>query len=225
MGIENLSEMYQAISMARENNSKTFDYIGNNTLFKSGLKEYLKMHFGKDIKFDREETFAYIQAHYKNVGIEINVWDGIILTIEDEKSKELSKDFEVIFSNIVGLDKICSYDFCTNYNLQKTIYPTFEWNLNPERRLYELVNRFGIVPGSYVQNLEDNYTSSIIENLGNNLLTLEGYIELFGNSSYPGLKFHKIREIQKQHPTIKDYMISSWIDISKENLSLVKKVG
>ena len=63
MNIERLSNIFKAINMARESNLPNFDYSGNHNKFNQGLKEYLQSYFGNDIRFDRNETFAYIQAN------------------------------------------------------------------------------------------------------------------------------------------------------------------
>lgn len=228
MNIERLSNIFKAINMARESNLPNFDYSGNHDKFNKGLKEYLQIYFGNDINFDRDETFAYIQAHYKNVPIEINTFGGIILTVEDISKKDIAKDFEPIFKNILGVDMLCSYDFCT-YDKEKTVYPTFEWNLNPDARLNDLVNNFVTMPNQHILNFKDYYNTSIINNLGNEVLSLDGYLKLFGkdNSSYMFNPYfsHKMRLIENIHPNIKSYMVYSWVETSRSRLSLIKKVG
>ena len=229
MNIERLSNIFKAINMARESNLPNFDYSGNQEKFNQGLKEYLQSYFGNDIRFDRNETFAYIQANYKNVPIEINTFGGIILTIEDLEKTELSKDFEPLFKQLLGVDILCSYDFCTIDEEGKTLYPTFEWNLNPDSRLHDLVSNYVTTPNQHILNLKDYYNTSIINNLGNEVLSFDGYLQLFGKDSSSHmfqLYFnYKMRLIESIHPNIKSYMVYSWVESSRSRLSLMKKVG
>lgn len=217
--LEELNRIFESLSGARKLNLADFPYSETNDKFKNKLKECLKEEFGDNIQFDREETFAYVQAHYKGVGIEINTWDGIIFTVEDENEASLVEDFKPVFDKIAGCEAICSYEFCSNEGGEKTVYPTIEWSLDSERRLFELVS-FKNYPG-YVRNLEDYYTQTIIRNLGRGLFTMEGYKKVF-KSGYrnPTYTLHKVTQIQKQNPNIDATVIYAWISSSEKRLDL-----
>lgn len=220
--LDELRNIFSSIDEASSRNASDFPYSETQASFNQKLKEFLEGHFGSDIKFDRDETFAYIQAHYKEIGIEINVYGGIILSVEDKEATNIVKDFEPIFSGIVGSAPICRYNYCSRVG--KTSYPTVEWNHHPEDRLYELVHGYSCSPGEYMTNFHDYYTASIIENLGDNLLTIDGYTKLFeGRSHDLDFRYYKIRQIQKVYPNIDSSTIYAWIESSKSSLS--KKIS
>lgn len=208
-----LAEIYRSLYEAKLNNISDYPYSKMQTSFNSKLKELLKETFGENIKFDREETFAYIQAHYKGIGIEINTYDGIIFSIEDETKREIIADFENIFNEIVGMSKFTQYDYCSK--VTKTTYPTTEWNKNPDRRLNDLICRHGITPGEYITNFNDYYTSSIIEGLGDELLTSEGYKLLFSTTEDFSSYWYKRRLIATMCPHISSLELYKWLEESK----------
>lgn len=217
--IGELSKIFESLSEARKLNLSDFPYLEVNNNLQTKLKECLKEEFGDNIQFDKEETFAYVQARYKGVGIEINTWDGIIFTVEDENEASLVEDFKSVFNKIAGSEAICSYEFCSNEGGERTVYPTVEWNLDSERRLFELVS-FKNYPG-YVRNLEDYYTETVIKNLGRELFTKEGYKKLFKTEyTNPTYTLHKVAQIQKQNPNITATAIYAWFDSSEKRLDL-----
>ena len=83
--VKDLDALFKAKSVAVELNMREFPYTDVLSLFNEKLKLYLSSILGQEIRFDREETFAYVQAHYKGVPIEINTYNGIILTVEDSE--------------------------------------------------------------------------------------------------------------------------------------------
>lgn len=220
--IEELNRIFESLSNARKLNLSDFPYSEVNDNFKTKLKEVLTEEFGDNIQFDRNETFAYVQAHYKGIGIEINTYEGIIFTVEDENEASLVDDFREVFNGVVGTEAICSYNFCSNEAGEKTVYPTFEWNKDPERRLYELIV-FRNYPG-YVRDLEDYYTASVIKSLGEQLFTFDGYKTLF-KTGYNNLNYilHKEKQIQKLNPNLDLASISAWIESSNKALELSKE--
>ena len=121
-------------------------------IFSKKLKDLLKEIFKDSIGFERDERFGYIHGTFKNVRFEINIWNGIILTIDDEKKANLFYYFKPIFNRITGTNPICSYDYCPKMH---TPCPTIEWNLHPEERLYELVNMIESETGFYKKNFKD----------------------------------------------------------------------
>lgn len=176
--------------------------------------------FGSDIQFNREETFAYIQAFYKGKGIEINVYNGIILTVEDKDAAYLVEDFEPIFDEIMDSKKLCSYD-CRS-RLSNASYPTVEWSLHPYDRLRELIHRYNCTYFVYMSNFNDYYTSSLIKELGANLFTPEGYIVMFDVAKDDfDLQHYTIKQIENSGYKYDD--IYSWIESSRKKLSLSKK--
>jgi len=222
--LEELKSIFGAIDEASVCNSSEFPYIEMQRTFNQKLKEYLKCRFSNDIQFDREETFAYIQAHFKGVEIEINVHGGIILSIEDSEATNLLKELEPIFTEIIGVKQMCQYNYCSNAEGIKTSYPTAEWHKRPNERLSELVQGWNCAPLEYTKNFEDYYTQSIIEGLGDNIFTVDGYTKIFeGVSHNSDLQRYKIKQIQKQAPDVSLSSIYDWIDSSKRKLSLIKK--
>lgn len=217
-----LNGHFNALDNARNLNLPDFPYSSVRGIFGMKLKEYLKEQFGDDIKFDREETFAYIQAHYKGVGIEINIHDGIILSIEDQDSVSLADDFIPIFNNIVGAEVICSYEFCSDQDGVFTAYPTLEWHSNPDKRLNELISFTN--GNGYIRNLVDNFNPKIISDLGRNLFTSEGYNKLF-SSVYMAInyKFYKIELIKEQNSNISADSIYDWVDSYEKRIELSKE--
>lgn len=221
MNINKLTELNKilvSINEAKEANLTIFPYGEYIDRFNLGLKELLKEVFGDDIEFDRQNTFTTIKATYKGVDISINTFNGIALAIEDEEMGYLANDFKGIFTNIIGIEPICSYNKCfNNIDNKKVSYPTIEWSLNPESRLSNIVTSPGYSFGTSIENLEDFYTCSIIERLGTDLFTLEGYNELFETGyDNPRFVFHKIKQIQKLNPNVDLGPIYAWIAEAKE---------
>jgi len=238
--LKELGALFKILDIASVANID-FPYNKIQTSFNKKLKEFLKNHFGEDIQFDLKETFAYIQAHYKGIEIEINVYGVMILTIgglkcrvENKEAANIRQDFEPIFTEIMGSGPICSYNYCSERPIIqddgiafvegfKTVFPTIEWHHRPEDRLYELIHGWSCSPGEYMKDFNDYYTASIIKNLGSELFTVEGYKKIFDqrrdDSTY---KWHKICEIRKIYPEVANE-IYDWIDTSKDSISLSKK--
>ena len=192
--------------------------------FGEKLKNLLKQQFGNHIEFHREERFACIHGSYEDTNFEIKIWNGIVLTIEKKEKEELIEVFKPIFNQIIGLSPICKYDYCSD---MKTVYPTIEWSLHPEDRLYELVNLPENDCGCYKQNFQDFYTTDIINSLGEKLLTQEGYNLIF-QSKKDNIKYHfyKRRLIEMLRQDIEIDMLYSWIDscqvFNEMNKQLIK---
>lgn len=211
--INELSAIYKAIEESRRSILKSFPYNKMTIVFSQKLKLLLKEVFKDNIQFERDERFGYIQGTFKKVRFEINIWNGIILTIDDEKKANLISYFKPIFNRITDTTPICTYDYCSK---MKTPCPTIEWSSHPEERLYELVNMSDRQSDCYKKNFQDFYTTAIINSLGNQLLTQEGYNAIF-ESKKNNVKFHfyKIRLIQTLRPDIDNATLYNWIDASQ----------
>lgn len=220
--INELNAIFKATDEARKSILKSFPYNKMTIAFVKKLKILLSEIFKENISFDREEKFACIHGTYKGVNFEINVWCGIILTIEDEKKAKIIEDFKPIFNQIIGHNPICSYDYCTCI---KTIYPTIEWNLHPEDRIYELVNMAEKELGCYKKNFKDFHTKAIIDSLEEKLLTQEGYNTIF-ETKKNNIKYHfyKIRLIQTLRPDIDNNTLYEWIDTSQAYNEMQKQL-
>jgi len=220
--INELNAIFKAIDEARKSILKSFPYNKMTISFVQKLKVLLKEIFGEKIEFDREEKFACIHGTYENTKFEINVWCGIILTIENEKKAGILSHFKPIFDQIVGCAPICSYNYCTCI---KTVYPTMEWNLHAEERIYELVNMPQNNLGCYRKDFKDFYTTSIIDSLGDQLLTQDGYNAIF-ESKKNSIKYHfyKVRLIQTLRPDIDNATLYDWIDNSQAYNEMQKQL-
>lgn len=221
--VKQISALFKARHIARELNISGFPYSDTGELFKENLKLYLSSLFGEEIRFDREETFAYVQAHYKDVPIEINTWEGIILTIEDVEREDVVRELMEVFSGIFDLDPICRYNFCSKFGCNVTVYPTIEWHLNPEKRLDEIVKGFMVVPGTWIRDMEDYHTGSVIESLGTDLFTFEGYKKMFNSrcNDYKNVR-HRVNQIQRLNPNLDTEVIYAWIRSCKKTMDVSK---
>lgn len=210
VSINELKAIFKATDEALQSILKSFPYNRMTIAFGEKLKVLLKELFGNDIEFDREERFACIHGSYKGTNFEIKIWNGIVLTIEKKEKDNIIEIFKPIFDQIIGAEPICQYDYCSEMN---TIYPTIEWNLHPEERLYELVNLPENDCGCYKKNFQDFYTTAIIESLQDKLLTQEGYDAIF-ESKKNNIKYHfyKRRLIQTLRPDIDSNTLYNWID-------------
>lgn len=211
--VSELNAIFKAIEEARKSILKSFPYNKMTINFMENLKILLKEIFKENIEFGRDERFGYIQGTFKKVRFEINIWNGIVLTIDNEKKANLISYFKPIFNRITGTNPICSYDYCSKI---QTACPTIEWSLHPEERLYELVNMSEDETGCYKRNFKDFYTTAIIDSLGDKLLTQEGYNAIF-ESKKNNIKFHfyKVRLIQTLRPDIDNTTLYDWIDASQ----------
>lgn len=208
--INELNAIFRATDEARQSILKSFPYNKMTINFTEKLKRLLKEIFKENIEFGRDERFGYIQGTFKKVRFEINVWNGIVLTIDDDKKANLLSYFKPIFNRITGSNPICSYDYCSRI---QTACPTIEWSLHPEERLYELINMIESETGCYKRNFKDFYTTSIIDSLGKQLLTQEGYNTIFeSKKSNNKFQFYKIKLIQELRPDIDNATLYDWID-------------
>ena len=132
IGITKLRAIFKATDEASKSILKSFPYNKMNIAFCQGLKVLLKEKFGSDIELDRDEKFACIHGSYKRAKFEIKTWNGIVLTIADERRAKVIEVFKPIFNEIIGAHPICSYDY---HSITKEVYPTIEWSLNPNDRL------------------------------------------------------------------------------------------
>lgn len=215
-----LHTIFLTLMEAEKLNLSDFPYLETSIDFNLKLKECLKENFGNDIKFENCEH-SYIQAYYKGIKILIEFGNGIILSIIDENKGNLATDFKDIFNRVVGMEPICSYNYRSRYGNGKKLFPTVEWSLDPECRLYELVTEINDPSGEKIKDFEDNYTHSIIESLGQQLFTYDGYKQLF-MTSYRSFCFtlHKIIEIQKLNPNINTETIYAWFNSNNKTLDL-----
>lgn len=222
--VKELGSIFRARHVAHELNVLDFPYSEATDVFNEKLKLYLKTLFGEEIRFDREETFAYIQAHYKSVPIEINTYGGIILTVEDIEREDIVQELMEVFSGVVGLNPLCRYNFCSNICGITTVYPTIEWNLGPEERLNEIIKGYMTVPGSsWIRDIEDYYTGSIIESLGTELFTFDGYKKLFMSryNDYKNVN-HRVNQIQKLNPNLGVEAIHGWLNSCRKTMNVSK---
>ena len=213
MGSKVLSELYSIIKMIQDSNL-TSGYEEEIKDFINHLKGYLSS-FISGIKFTDCNDFGCVKASYQNVSFTIDVMNGLKIIFEDAKSTNILNHFETKFNKITGQMKTCSYNYVENDKIKHVV----ECSLHPEQRLGELNNDI------HVQNLQDYYTSKIIEQLGKNVLSLESYIILFGNEATEYEQYYKCVQIQKMHPNIDTDMLYSWILSCRNKLSLNKKVG
>jgi len=208
--VSELNAIFKAIDDARQSILKSFPYNRMTIVFSKKLKALLKEIFKDNIQFERDERFGYIQGTFKKIRFEINIWNGIILTIDDEKKANLFYYFKPIFNRITGVNPICSYDYCSR---MQTPCPTIEWSLHPEERLYELINMIESETGCYKKNFKDFYTTSIINSFGDKLLTQEGYDALFKYKQNDiKFKFYKIDLIRALRPDIDNATLHNWIN-------------
>lgn len=168
--------------------------------FSNRLKKYLYSFFENDIKF---EDCSEIRGFYKGEEISIDLSNGISLITTNP---DVLIIFEPILTRIMGSKKTFGYEL-------EGGYIAYEWSFDPEQRIKELNN-------SKSNKLNDYYTTEIIESLGEQLLSLEGYIQLFSNNDN---EVYKITQMQKMYPNLKTSILQSWIATSKSKLSLVKE--
>lgn len=209
VSIERLRNIYKTTDDARENILKCFPYNKMTNLFCQELKILLKNKFRENIEFERDELFGCIHGTYKGKRFEIKTWCGIVLTIENENNSNIIDVFTPIFNEIMETNPLCRYDYCT---CTKEIYPTIEWSLHPQERLYELVN---LTDNSctYIKNFQDFYMTNIINSLEDDLLTQEGYNLIF-KSKKNNIKYHfyKLKLIKKLRSDLSNEDIYNWID-------------
>lgn len=218
--MKELSQKFIALNEAKKSNLIDFPYADCMNKFVFLLKNVLKDTFGDNIEFIGNHTFVSIKAIYKGVKIEINAFNSSIsLKIEQENMGHLINDFKEFFTSIVGNEPICSYNFCThNANKERIIYPITEWSLNPENRLFNIVTSATYRHGDSIEDLNDFYTCSIIEKLGTDLFTTEGYTELFETGyDHPEFVLHKMQQIQKLNPNVDLEPICTWITEAKQH--------
>lgn len=218
---EYLRNIFEATDNARQSILKSFPYNKMTIIFCQGLKAYLKNAFGNDIEFDRDEIFACIHGKYKRTPFEIKTWNGIVLTIETKSNKNIIEVFKPILNEIIGAEPICEYDYCSQ---MQNVYPTVEWNLHPNDRLYELVNTPSNYCGCSIRNFNDLYTINTIKSLKEQLLTKEGYYLIFGDKN-TNIKYHlhKFSLIQVLRPDINDIELCNWIS-NYQNKSFDKQL-
>jgi len=206
---EYLGNIFKATDEARQSILKSFPYNKMTIIFCQGLKVYLKSKFNKDIEFDRDEKFACIHGTYKGTPFEIKTWNGIVLTIENKNNLNIIKAFEPILTEIIGAQPICKYDCCSQI---QNVYPTVEWSLHPNDRIYELISMPKNYCGCSIKNFNDLYTVTAIKTLKEQLLTEEGYNLIFGNKN-SNIKYHlhKFSLIQVLRPDISDIELCNWI--------------
>ena len=213
MNLKVLSELYSIMKMIQESDL-TSNYEEDINDFIISLKGYLTS-FLRGICFTNCDDVGCIHASYKNVDFKIDVINGFKIIFENSKDTGILSYFENMFNKITGQTKTCSYKYVQEDNFKYVI----EWSLNPEQRLGSLNNDI------HVQNLQDYYTSKIIKQLGQNVLSLESYVILFGNGVSEYDEYYKCVQIQKVHPNIDTDMLYSWILSCRNKLSLNKKVG
>ena len=222
--VKDLNALFNAKSIAKELNASGFPYMEVECLFNEKLKLYLSSLLGEEIRFDREETFAYVQAHYKNVPIEINTYGGIILTVENSEREEILEELKEIFSGFLDLDPLCKYNFCSKIGRKTTVYPTIEWALNPNERLNDIIKGYMTIPGeTWIRDIEDYYTTSIIQSLGTDLFTDYGYKRLF-DARYGDYKMvnHKVQLIHKLNPNLDTEAIYAWLNSCRKTMDISK---
>ena len=220
--VNELKEIFKAIDEARQSLLKSFPYNKMTLVFSQKLKNLLKEIFKNNIEFERDERFGYIHGTLKKVRFEINIWNGIILTIDNEEKRNLISYFKPIFNRITDTTPICSYDYCSKI---QPPCPTIEWSLRPEERLYELINMTKSKIGCYKKNFTDMYTTSIIAALGDKLLTQEGYDTLFKyKTKDKNFQFYKISLIQALRPDTDTTTLHNWINASQAFNEMQKKL-
>ena len=210
MNSKKLSNFYKIIEVEKDSN--------DIQQFITELKNYLTI-FLSDIKFFESDCINCIQGSYKKTGFIIDLSNGIELTITDSKNVELLEMFKPLFTKISGRSLTCSYEKCSSDN--EKVYPTLEWCSYPSTRLRELSNTDNI------KNLNDYYTEKIveiIESLGQQLMSNDGFELLFENSDLQDSdETYKFIQIQKMYPNIRTSILQSWTSSSRNQL--VKRAG
>lgn len=202
--------MMISIDEAKIANIKDFPYYYAQKKHRDNLKDYLSEQFKANIAFEKDESINVIRANYRGFPLELIIFNGVILKIENEGSACLIEDFKPVFNSLFQAEPICTYNALSNPN--GSYNPSIEWNLHPEERIFELVHgKNGIFKG-YLTRFRDLYTRSVIESLGSNLLTAEGYKTLFGSelNSHPEFFKYKIKQILLAHPEFNPDNINEW---------------
>jgi len=222
--VQNLNALFKAKSTASELNSSMFPYIDVDAFFNEKLKVYLSSLLGEEIKFDRNEAFNYIKAKYKDVPIKINTYNNIILTVEDSDREDVIQELKEVFSGLLDLDPFCRYNYCSKSGCKFIVYPTIEWDLNPERRLNDIIKGYTTIPGkNCIRDIEDYYTGSVIKSLGTDLFTYDGFKKLF-NLRYDDYKIvnHKVSQIQRLNPNVDTEVIYAWLNSCRKTMDISK---
>ena len=215
MNSKNLSELFGVIKVMQESNLEA-SYEEEIKFFTESLKGYLTSFLGTNIVFVGESPIGLIYAIYEGCVLTIDVRNGISLSINDVNKSSSLRQFEFLFSKISGQRKTCSYDYLERNSSKHVI----EWSLCPEESLYNLSN------DKNVKHLHDYYTPEVIESLGNDVLSMEGYIALFGNNdSQINDESYKLIQIQKLYPDLDTAALQAWIISCRSKLTLTKKAG
>lgn len=192
-----LKEHITVLKMINESNLEN-KYEEEVNIFSKRLKKYLYSFFETDVVFEDSKD---IKGYYKGEEFSIDLSNGISL---NTNNLDLLIVFEPILTRIMGSKKTFSYEIDNGI--------TYEWSFNPEKRIEELSNLD-------LKKLNDYYTTEMIESLGSQLLSLEGYIQLFSNGDN---EVYKITQMQRMYPNLKTSILQSWIASSKSKLSLTK---
>lgn len=190
-------------------------------VFNQNLKDCLKELFLDNLDFLEEQPYGYILMNYKGVEMEIRTVGGIVLSVKDNEKAELIEDFKPVFNDIVGMNPICSYNFCYTINGERVAHPTIEWNTEPNTRLESLVMQVGNPMCQTIKEFEDYYLCSIIKQLGSELFTKDGFEKVFNTShSNRILDRHRLQQIQKVYPDINTDAVNAWYSSYKNDANI-----
>lgn len=215
--IEKLRRLFSEINESPRRNDG-ISCVEKMITFKEGLKEVLYSNFKDEVIFDSDDSINYISGEYKGKFFGINTYDGISLSIDDNKfGRDILESFNPIISSIAGYP-ICKYNISFFDDDYKSLI--YEWSLNPVRRLMAIkTDCFN--PYDRIENLEDFYTPDLVKSLGNDLLTLNGFITIFNGIEDDVMSINDIvRIIDEVCPEIGYSNIIKWIKESKRQLSM-----
>lgn len=208
--INSLRNMFYSIEKENRKKSKNFSYAENYLDIKRELKSVLKEEFGNYIKVEENDSLTNIYCNYMGSTFEIDTYNGIRLVIDNiNDDYNIMSVINYIISGIMG-EPICKYIFQEEDCKAHVIY---EWSMHPKQRLKELSN------GYYsFYDFEDYYTYNLIRSFENNILSMDAYMAIFGDSEY--IDYEKILKINEVKPEIGYEKIVEWANECKSQLSL-----
>lgn len=221
MNAKKLKEYYKEVIEAIQGSKLSISDYEDVQIFIKNLEGYLNSQLKDPVIFVESEIKECIQVIYKGTGIIINLSNGITLTVTDNEKSEVLNEFKPIFTAIVGRGVTCGYN--SESSNEKSGYATLEWSLYPEERIAELRK---LSEENENLSFKDYYTPEVIKKLGHQLLSMEGYLRLFGDSdSLISEETYKLIQIQKMYPMLRTSILQSWVISCRNQLPLLKKVS
>ncbi|MBQ4263707.1 MAG: hypothetical protein IJB83_05675 [Bacilli bacterium] len=209
--INSLRKTFYSIEKENRKKSKNFSYAENYLNIKRELESVLKEEFGNYIKIEENDSLTNIYCNYMGSTFEIDTYNGIRLVLDKVNDEyNIMSAINYILSGIMG-EAICKY--MRKDEEECSAHVIYEWSMHPEHRLKELKNCY-----RNFYNFEDYYTYNLIRSFGNNILSMDAYMAIFGDSEY--IDYEKILKINEVKPEIGYEKIVEWANECKSQLSL-----